>query len=300
MDNKIRLAIVGFGNVGKYALDAVQMETDLELRGIVDPFYCGRPAAAPGVSIVDSVEGIKPVDVVLLCVPSMLVPEVAPYYLEQGISTVDGFDLHGQAVADLRQSLDKSAKLGGAVAITAAGWDPGLDSLIRAVFKLAIPRGITHTNFGPGMSLGHSVAARSVQGVKDAVALTYPVGSGKHRRLVYAVPETGADLEQVEAAIKGNPYFTKDETVIIPVEDLSCVRDHGHGAGIERKGISGQTHNQRIACDVVINNPAVTSQVMTLAARAARRCDPGAYTLLDIPLRRFFAATDEELVKELI
>lgn len=300
MNSRMRVAVVGFGTLGKYALEAVRVESDMELAGIVDPLLAGVPTGIPDVIVVDSIEKVKSVDLALLCIPTMQIPEVAPAFLEQSIATVDAFDLHGKEIVTLKRKLDGFAKAGGVVSISAAGWDPGLNSLLRAVIKLGISQGVTCTNFGPGMSLGHSVAARSVNGVADAVAVTIPLGTGKHRRMVYVLLEPGADLKQVEQEITHNAYFAKDETQIVPVDDLACMKDHGHGAFIERKGITGQTHNQRISCTSTINNPAVTSQVMVFAARAARSCQPGAYTLLDIPLIYFFAENIEQAETEII
>lgn len=297
--DKTRLAIVGFGNLGRYALEAVQMEPDLALSGVLDPAQAGRRYDDTAARIAGRLDDLEPFSVALLCVPTLQVAEIAPYYLARGISTVDAFDLHGAAIADLQQNLDRQAKAGGCTAISAAGWDPGIDSLLRAVLKILIPRGKTFTNYGPGMSLGHSVAARTIPGVKDAVALTYPLGYGKHRRQVYIIPEPGTDVPCLEQAILAHRYFAGDETTVTVAEDLSLFRDHGHGAHIERKGLSGRTHNQRVACDIAVNNPAATSQVMVCAARAARRCQPGAYTLLDLPLNYFLAESAREAAREL-
>lgn len=297
--NKTRLAIVGFGNLGRYALEAVQMEPDLAICGVIDPAQAGRRYDGTEARIAERIDDIEPFSVALLCVPTLQVAEIAPRYLARGISTVDAFDIHGDAITDLQHNLDGYAKAGGCVAISAAGWDPGIDSLLRAVLKILIPRGNTLTNYGPGMSLGHSVAAKTVPGVRDAVALTYPLGYGKHRRQVYIIPEPGADKHYLERAILSHRYFAGDETTVTVAEDLSKFRDHGHGAYIERKGLSGRTHNQRVACDIVVNNPAATSQVMVCAARAARRCQPGAYTLLDLPLNYFLAESAREAAREL-
>jgi diaminopimelate dehydrogenase len=296
---KIPLAIVGFGNLGRYALEAAQAEPDLAVSGVIDPAQAGRRYDDTGARIVARIDDLAPFAVALLCVPTLQVPEIAPRYLARGIATVDAFDLHGAAIADLQQNLDRHAKTGGCAAISAAGWDPGIDSLLRAVLKIVIPRGNTFTNYGPGMSLGHSVAARTIPGVKDAVALTYPLGYGKHRRQVYITPEPGADVHQLEQEIHSHRYFAGDETTVTIAENLAMFRDHGHGAHIERKGLSGRTHNQRVACDIVVNNPAATSQVMVCAARAARRCQPGAYTMLDLPLNYFLAESAREAAREL-
>ena len=103
------------------------------------------------------------------------------------------------------------------MAIVSAGWDPGTDSIVRAVFEAMAPRGITYTNFGPGMSMGHSVAARAVEGVRDALSLTTPAGQGAHRRMVYVELEPGASLAQVTDAILADPYFKNDDTRVFAV-----------------------------------------------------------------------------------
>lgn len=296
---KLRLAIIGFGNLGQYALQAAQMEPDVEVCGVVDPDRAGCGCNGLNMKVAAKIDDIEPVDAALLCIPTLKVSEIAPHYLARGISTVDAFDLHGTAINDLKQNLDRYSKAGGCTAIVAAGWDPGIDSLLRAVLKIAIPRGNTFTNYGPGMSLGHSVAARSLPGVRDAVAITYPLSYGKHRRHVHIIPEEGMDIVRLTADLLANPYFAGDETTVMAAEDLSMFKDHGHGALIERKGIAGQTHNQHISCRLSVNNPAVTSQVMICAARALRRCQPGAYSLFDLPLGYFFNESEQQIIGEL-
>lgn len=295
---KIRVAVVGYGNLGRYSLDALKMAGDMEIAGIVR--RQARESALDGIPVVDEVRKLGRVDVALLCVPTLKVVETAKPYLTSGIATVDSFDIHGQAAWDTKQELDKLAKQGNTAAVTAAGWDPGLDSVLRAAFRVAAPTGITYTNYGPGMSLGHSVAARSAAGVEDAVAITYPLGSGRHRRLVYAKLEPGADPQGVRAEIAAMNYFKNDELVFTVTDDLGDARDCGHGMVIERKGSSGATHNQRLSCSFIINNPAITTQVMVMAARAATRRSPGAYTLLEIPPCDYFAEPLETLVKTLV
>lgn len=295
---KIRVAIVGYGNLGKYSIDAIKLAEDMEIAGIVR--RKAMESTLDGFPVVDEVHKLGSVDVALLCVPTLKVVETAKDYLLSGIATVDSFDIHGQAAWDTKLELDRMAKAGNTVAVTTAGWDPGIDSVLRAAFKVAVPTGITYTNYGPGMSLGHSVAARSAAGVEDAVSITYPLGSGKHRRLVYAKLKPGTDPQAVRAEIAAMNYFKNDELVFTVTDHIEDARDCGHGMVIERKGSSGATHNQRLSCSFVINNPAITTQVMVMAARAATRRPPGSYTLLEIPPCDYFAEPLEKLVKTLV
>lgn len=297
----IGVVIVGYGNIGKYALESVLGEKDMEIRGIVRHSRQKEvPAELQGIPVVTDVRELDKVDVALLCVPSRSVPEEAAKYLELGIHTVDSFDIHGQAIWDLKQKLGKIAREHQAAAIISAGWDPGSDSMVRAVMKLMVPHGITYTNFGPGMSMGHSVVAKGVEGVEDAVSLTIPIGTGLHRRLVYVKLKPGADAGKVAATIKADSYFRENETHVFTVKDLENVKDMGHGVAIEHKGKAGSTHNQLLSYSHRINNPAVTSQVMVSAARAVTRQKPGCYTLLEIPLADYLNVPLDEIVKHMV
>lgn len=297
----IRAAVVGFGNVGRYAVDALQAAEDFELVGIVR-----RNPERPGgigsdVRIVRDILELGPesVDVALLCSPTRLIPETAAQILSMGINTVDSYDIHGDLV-HLKNQLCAVAGQAGSVAMVSAGWDPGTDSMIRAIFELMAPKGLTYTNFGPGMSMGHTVAAKAVDGVKDALSMTLPTGAGVHRRLVYVEVQSGASFDEVKDRILQDDYFRNDETRVIAVPSVSELIDVGHGVTMERKGVSGQTHNQRFQYAMQINNPALTSQVMVSSARAGMRQKPGAYTLLEVPLIDFLSGERDELLRRLV
>lgn len=276
-----RVAVVGLGNVGRYAVEALRQAPDLELAGVVRR-TAGAVADLPGVKVVQDPADLGPVDVALLTVPSRRVPEHARHYLGLGIRTVDSYDIHAEIPA-LRRELDRLARSRGTVAVLAAGWDPGTDSVIRALLEAMAPRGITYTNFGPGMSMGHTAAVKAIPGVRKALSLTLPAGEGRHRRAVYVELEPGADFDRVESAIQTDPYFVHDETRVYRVENVDDLIDMGHGVVMERKGVSAGAHNQLLRFEMRIHNPALTAQVMVAAARAALRLEPGAYTLVEIP-----------------
>lgn len=283
---RVRVAVIGYGNVGKAAVQALSAAEDMELAGVVEnPRVLGEVVrSGVGVPAVDGLDKLAGIQVALLCVPTRLVPGLSEDILRQGAGTVDCFDVHGPELCALKERLDIVAKETGRVAVTAAGWDPGANSLIRAVFLAMAPKGLTYTNYGPGMSLGHTVAAKAIPGVRDAMSLTIPLGTGFHRRVIYVVPEPGADLGRATEAIRQDSYFSRDEVRVIAVESLKDMVDLGHGVSIERKGASGQTCNQLLKFDARVNNPALTASVMVGAARAAMRQRPGCYTLLEIPV----------------
>lgn len=296
--DKIQVAIIGYGNIGSFCTQAVLAAPDMDLVGIICPE--AKTISLPGVKVVetqDQLDGAK-IDVAILCVPSRLVTKVAGQYLEQGINTVDPYDVHG--VWDTLQVMDAHAVKGGATAIISAGWDPGSDSIIRALMLACVPRGITHTNFGPGMSMGHTVAAKAIEGVENALSMTIPLGEGLHRRMVYVQLKEGADFDKVEAAIKADAYFAHDETHVFKVDDVNALMDRGHGVLLTRKGVSGVTDNQNMSFSMSINNPALTSQIMAACARAAVKGAPGARTMIEIPVIDLLPGERKDLIQSLV
>ncbi|KLO03008.1 oxidoreductase, partial [Morganella morganii] len=174
------------------------------------------------------------------------------------------------------------------------------DSIIRTLMQAMAPKGLTYTNFGPGMSMGHSVAAKAIPGVKDALSMTIPLGTGVHRRMVYVELEPGHDIDIVTAALKADSYFASDETHVRQVESVDALKDVGHGVSMTHKGVSGKTHNQLFEYSMRINNPALTSQFMVSAARAACRQQPGAYSVIEIPPVNFLAGDINSWISKLV
>lgn len=295
----IRAAVVGFGNVGRYAWEALLEAPDFEAAGIVRRRPQRPEGVAPDVPVAADIAELGQVDVALVCTPTRSAPEAAAELLSRGVRTVDSYDIHGELL-DVRNRLDETARRRGTVAVVSAGWDPGTDSMIRAMLQFMAPKGITETNFGPGMSMGHSVAAKSAPGVKDALSLTIPAGAGAHRRKVFVELEEGASFEAARQAILEDPYFRNDETQVVAVPSVADLVDVGHGVALERKGVSGRTHNQRFRFEMRIHNPALTSQVMVAAARASMRLAPGAYTLIEIPIVDFLPGDREAWIRQLV
>ena len=284
----MKIAILGYGNIGRAAEEAIKAAPDMELAGIYHHNDC-----------LDCIDA----DVVLLCTPTREVQKFATVLAARGICTVDSFDIHGQ-IWDLRSALDAVCAANKSVSIISAGWDPGSDSMIRAILMALAPKGITYTNFGPGRSMGHSVAAKSIPGVKNALSMTIPLGTGVHRRMVYIELEDGADFKTVEAAILADDYFAHDETHVIAVPDVDALNNVAHGVHLERSGVSGETHNQRFEFNMTINNPALTGQVMVSCARAAMRMkargEYGAKTMIELRPIDMLPGSIEETIKALV
>ena len=297
---KIRAAVVGYGNIGQYAVQALEAADDFEIAGVVRRHGAeNKPESLADYKVVKDIKELGHVDVAILATPTRSVQQYALEMLSMGINTVDSFDIHTQIV-DLRRTLDKAAKEHGAVSIISAGWDPGSDSVVRTLMESLAPRGISYTNFGPGRSMGHSVAVRAIAGVRDALSVTIPLGTGIHRRMVYVELEDGADFKAVESAILKDPYFVNDETHVTQVPCVADINDVGHGVNLVRKGVSGQTHNQHFEFNMSINNPALTAQVLVNVARASMKQKPGAYTMIEIPVIDYLPGDREELIRHLV
>lgn len=297
---KLKVAIVGYGNIGRYALEAIQAAPDMVCAGIVrrTPSKDGFPKLE-SYKVVSDIAELGKVDVAILATPSRKVEENALKYLAQGICTVDSFDIH-QGIWDLKSSLDPVASANGAVSIISAGWDPGTDSVVRTLIEAMIPNGTTYTNFGPGRSMGHSVVAASKEGVVKALSMTIPAGKGVHKRDVSVELEPGADFERIRKEILEDPYFVNDETTVTQVPSVDAIDTHMHGVKLERQGVSGATDGQSVDFNMRINNPALTGQVLVAAARAAVRQKPGCYTMIEVPVIDLLPGDREELIRHLV
>ncbi len=297
---KIRAAVVGYGNIGHFTVEALEAAPDFEIAGIVRRnANQAKPVELTDYEVVDDITKLKNVDVAILATPTRSCPEYAEKITALGINTVDSFDIH-TSILDYRTKQMENNKKTNTVSVISAGWDPGSDSIVRVLMESLAPKGLSYTNFGPGMSMGHSVCVRSKEGVKNALSVTIPLGEGIHRRMVYVELEDGAKLENVTAAIKADPYFAHDETHVFAVASVDDVRDMGHGVNLVRKGVSGKTQNQRFEFNMNINNPALTAQVLVNVARASFRLQPGCYTMPEIPVIDMLPGTREEIVATLV
>ena len=268
---KFRAAIVGYGNIGKFVLDALETAPDSEIAGVVRRSINNIPTELNVYNVVTNIDQLENVS----------------------------FDIHS-GIVELRKNLNAVAQANGTVAIISAGWDPGSDSVVRTLLQAAAPKGLTYTNFGPGMSMGHTVCVKSKEGVKNALSMTIPLGTGIHRRMVYVELENGYSLEQVTKAVKEDPYFVNDETHVMQVESVDEVKDMGHGVNMVRKGVSGKTQNQRFEFNMSINNPALTAQMLVSVARASMVQKPGAYTMIEIPVIDLLPGDRDNLIAHLV
>ena len=301
---KIRAAVVGYGNIGRYAIEALEAADDFEVAGVVRRHGAdNKPAELAQYDVVKDIRDLNDVDVAILATPSRSCEEYAKQILPLGINTVDSFDIH-TSIVDYRRTLQPICKEHGAVAVISAGWDPGSDSIVRSLMQSLTPKGLTYTNFGPGMSMGHSVCARSKDGVKNALSMTIPKGEGLHRRMVYVELEDGADFRTVEQNLLRDDYFAHDETHVIAVPSVNALNNVAHGVHLVRNGVSANMHNQNFEFNMTINNPALTGQILVACARAAVRMQQrgqcGCFTMIELAPIDLLHGNTEENIKALV
>ncbi len=284
---KISVAIIGWGNVGRACKRAIGECSDMVLAGVVR-----RPSSLTkedpeleNTRVVSDIAKLKDVDVAILCIPSREVPARVKEYHDLGICTIDSFDEHARIVS-VRRELDITAKAKKVVSIVGAGWDPGTDSAMRALMRIVAITGHTTTTFGGekgGRSMGHTVQVKSIPGVQNAVALTMANGRGKHKRKVYVELEKGADFAAIEKAVLTDPYFVSDPTEVIEVKSIDKYNTLSHSVSVERTSMQV---NQRY--DAAGINPEFTANIMVSCVRACMTAyyhgDYGSYTFIERPL----------------
>ena len=325
----IRLAIVGYGNLGRGVECAVKNTSDIELCAIFTRRAPESVKTLTGVPVysVDSLADMKDkLDVLILCGGSANDLPVQTPALAKDFKLVDSFDTHAR-IPEHFANVDAAAKTGGKVALISAGWDPGLFSLNRLLGQAVLPCGADYTFWGKGVSQGHSDAIRRIDGVLDARQYTIPVDEAvsrvrsgenpelttreKHTRECFVVAEEGADLERIEREIKTMPnYFADYDTTVhfISMEELR--RYHSgipHGGTVIRSGKTGlngeNTHIVEFSLKLD-SNPEFTSSVLVAYARAVARLakegSVGCKTVFDIAPAYLHPASPEELRRTLL
>ncbi|EDP68365.1 meso-diaminopimelate dehydrogenase [Carnobacterium sp. AT7] len=325
MTQKIRIGLVGYGNIGRGVELAINQFPDMEGVAV---FTRRNPAEVksmlPAVKIENILEYKNAIDVLILCGGSATdLPEQGPE-LAKYFSTIDSYDNHGKIPAYF-SDMDTAAKSGQNVSIISVGWDPGLFSINRALFEAVLPVGQTYTFWGKGLSQGHSDAIRRVTGVKKGVQYTLPLDKAleevrkglnpelstreKHMRICYVVSEDGANQTEIEQTIKSMPnYFEPYETVVHFIDEEQFESDHQqmpHGGFVIRTGESETGSKQKAEFQLELeSNPEFTSSILVAYARAAvkfkNEVKTGAFSVLDVPMAYLSDKSSEQLRKELL
>ena len=311
--SKIRIGIVGYGNLGKGVELAIRSNPDTELAFVAtrrDPFAVTlKTADVPVYQYNDLAAHQNDADVVIVCGGSATdLPKQTPE-LAKLFNVVDSFDTHAR-IPEHFANVDAAAKASGHTAMISVGWDPGMFSLARLYSNCILPDGKDYTFWGKGVSQGHSDAIRRVEGVQDGKQYTVPVQSAmdavrrgeqpelttrqKHLRECFVVAKPGADLAKIENDIKTMPnYFADYDTVVHFISQEELDRDHAgipHGGFVMRSGVSGENkeHKHLIEYSLKLDsNPEFTTNVLVAFARAAARFakeqNHGCKTVFDVP-----------------
>jgi diaminopimelate dehydrogenase len=323
--SKIRIGIVGYGNLGRGVEKAIRQNPDLELVAVFtrrNPEQLAYDGVKASLSDVESYIG--KIDVMVLCGGSATdLPEQGPA-LAKWFHTVDSFDTHAK-IPEYFDTVDAAARSGGHVSVISTGWDPGLFSLNRMLSEAILPEGNTYTFWGKGVSQGHSDAVRRIDGVAGGVQYTIPheeavarVRAGenpelstrdKHLRECFIVAEPGADLSRIEQEIKTMPnYFADYETVVHFIGEDELKKNHSampHGGIVLRSGKTGEDNKQIIEFGIKLgSNPEFTASVLVAYARAVHKFAlegaVGAKTVFDVPFGYLSPKSPAQLRKELL
>ena len=325
--NKIRIGIVGYGNLGRGVQYAAEQNEDLEVVAVFtrrDPATV-EPILPVKVERMDALSDyVGKIDVMILCGGSATDLPRQSVEVVRLFNTVDSFDTHAH-IPEYYDRLNAAAKEAGHVGAMSIGWDPGLFSLARIYFDSALAEGSTYTFWGKGVSQGHSDAIRRVHGVKDARQYTVPVEEAlrrvrageepelttreKHTRECYVVAEEGADLARIEHDIKTMPdYFADYDTTVHFISEEELLRDHAgipHGGFVLRSGKSAAGNRFLMEFSLKLDsNPEFTSSVLVAYARAVGRLanegKAGAFTAFDIAPKYLSSLSEEEQRRQLL
>ena len=327
--SKIRIGIVGYGNIGRGVEQAIKRNEDMELAAVFtrrDPASVKVATEGAKVMHMDDMLSMKgDVDVMVLCGGSatdlpVMGPEIAANF-----NTIDSFDTHAK-IPEYFANVDKAAKEGNNIGIISVGWDPGMFSLNRLYAESILVQGSTYTFWGKGVSQGHSDAIRRIPGVKNAIQYTVPVDEAvdqvrsgsepklttrdKHTRECYVVAQEGANKAEIENAIKTMPnYFDEYNTTVHFISEEELKRDHSkmpHGGFVIRTGETGEEGNKHVIeySLKLDSNPEFTASVLIAYARAAYRLNQkgenGARSVFDIAPALLSMKTSEQLRKEIL
>ena len=324
--NKIRIGIIGYGNLGKGVVKALKFNPDMDLKGI----FTRRDASQleenglPMFHISTIEEYKNEIDVMILCGGSATdLPKQGPMVVKM-FNTVDSFDTHAK-IPEYFEVMDNVAKESGKVGLISVGWDPGLFSLNRLLTSCVLPNGTDYTFWGEGISQGHSDAIRRIEGVKDARQYTVPkeealesVRSGKnpslttrekHSRICYVVADENADKARIEKEIVEMPnYFADYDTEVNFISEEELKANHSgmpHGGFVIRTGETSEGAKQKIEFSLKLDsNPEFTSSVLVAYARATYKLSKqgvsGAKTVFDVPYGLLSPKSPAELRKELL
>jgi diaminopimelate dehydrogenase len=332
MPEQTRIAIVGWGNVGRGVRESIRNNPDTCLVGIITR----RPKDILSERLGFPVVGFEEVDlfprlgvdVAILCGGSKKdLPEQGPGFARH-FSTVDSFDTH-DAIPDYLSQVNLAAGEAGHLALISAGWDPGTFSVERVMADAFIPGSKHYAFYGlspdGGLSMGHSDALRKIQGVKDARQYTHAIERGIIRAangeklepkdkvwrecFVVLKKDDPSERQRVEPEILGMPtYYKPYKTTVnfVTQRELARIdkeRGMRHDGLVVAVGKTGIGNNAKIEYrNHWESNPEATGNILVACARAVKRLytagERGAITMLDVPPAAYSPRSKGELLKD--
>ena len=274
-----RVAIVGYGRLGRACAEAIAESHDFELAGVVRRSGSEEVLLPPSqhAPVVFHVRDLQSVHAVLLCVPAMLVAGAARELLQQRLPIVECAMLDGRALEAHDEAIADAARLHRAAAVIGAGWNPGMLPLLQRSFEVLVPKGHSSVTQRPGAALHHTEAAQNILGVKGALATEYRDADGRLTRYVYVELLKGTELESVRAALAADPLFAGEETLVFPVESIAALEEEGHGILLERRGVARSGAHQNLLLEGRFDTRTFAARVMLDAARRLPSLKPGAH-----------------------
>ncbi|WPP46230.1 hypothetical protein [Pseudomonas sp. AN-1] len=280
---KRQIAVIGLGRLGRRCAELLLDDPTLTLAGVV------RRTPTPldwlgDLPVVGHFTELKQVDAALLCVPADSIQGQARELLQHRISLVECARLHGDAFIAHHEEMQRMAHLYRATAIVGAGSDPGILSLFRSQFALLLPHGHTRSSLHAGTSLHHSLAAEGIAGVRKALALEQKSQDGTLQRYVYVELEPGADAAAVEQAIRRDPLYLDEETLVFPVDSVAELEAE-RGLLLERHAASSNSSHAALLLEARFDEIELAARMMLAGARALPLLQHGAHSLFDLPPR---------------
>lgn len=279
---KLRLAIIGLGNLGRKCAEAILADPSTVLAGIVRRSG-SSPAPWLKAPAVTHISELKEVDAALICVPPDAVMGIAKDLLQGGIPVVECARLHGEAFLRHKSEIHRAALFHRVPAVVGAGCDPGALSLFRSYFALLVPHGHTETSLHTGPSLHHTLAAEGIKGVRKALATELKSVEGAIQRYVYVELEPSADAAEVEYAIIHDPLFLDEQTLVFPVPSIAALEETNRGVLLERRAAAREASHASFLLEARFDEAGLAARMMLAAAQSLPALQAGAYSLLDLP-----------------
>lgn len=267
---KPRIAIIGYGRLGKACARAIRESDDIILAGAVlkeDGAASPLPKQVENMPVAGHVSELGQVDVALICVPTGDALGVTHDTLQHGIPIVECASLEAEAFKPYFDELDKVARNHHAAAVVGAGWLPGVATELQDVFALLIPKGRTTQTNRPGAVLHHTAALSQIEGVKDAMSMEAHGAAAVPQRYVYLELNKGADFDKVRQAVLADPFFADGQTQVFEVSSIADMEDEGHGIVIERRGASGQAAHETLLFEARYEPADFVARIMIDAVR---------------------------------